>query len=229
MKKILIIETNIPKYGKDNRATGLWLGETTHFYDEVISAGYEVDFASPSGGYVPIDPESFKYANEIDWKWYTDKNFREFALANTKKIGDLNPLDYVAIYYTGGHGVLWDYPKNAELKNIGEKIYNSGGFVTSVCHGAAALLNLMNEEGEYLIKDKLITGFTNEEEELNKTTDKVPFLTETELTRYGGKYVKEAPFKEFVIQDGRIITGQNPQSPKKVGTMLVQELNKLNK
>lgn len=84
-KKILIIETNTPKYEKTNRATGLWLGETTHFYDEIISAGYEVDFASPKGGYVPLDPESFKYANEIDWKWYTERSFREDALSNTKK------------------------------------------------------------------------------------------------------------------------------------------------
>lgn len=84
-KKILIIETNTPKYDKTNRATGLWLGETTHFYDEIISAGYEVDFASPKGGYVPLDPESFKYANEIDWKWYTERSFREAALSNTKK------------------------------------------------------------------------------------------------------------------------------------------------
>jgi len=227
MKKILIIETNISKYDNYNRATGLWLGETAHFYDEVISAGYEVDFASPMGGYVPLDPESFKYANEIDWKWYTDKDFRHFALADTKKISELNSQDYIAIYYTGGHGVLWDYSDNSELKKMAEEIYKFGGFIASVCHGAAGLLNLKDKNDEYLIKDKVITGFTNDEEKLNGTTDKVPFLTETELIQRGAKYQKESAFKEFVVKDGRIITGQNPQSPQKVGKMLVEELNEL--
>ncbi|WP_423788743.1 type 1 glutamine amidotransferase domain-containing protein [Lactococcus lactis] len=227
MKKILIIETNIPKYDKYNRATGLWLGETAHFYDEIVSAGYEIDFASPMGGYVPLDPESFKYANEIDWKWYTDKDFRTLALANTKKISELNPQDYIAIYYTGGHGVLWDYPDNSELKKMAEEIYKLGGFIVSVCHGAVGLLNLTDENEKYLIKDKVITGFTNDEEKLNGTTDKVPFLTETELIQRGAKYEKESAFKEFVVKDGRIITGQNPQSPQKVGKILIEELNKL--
>lgn len=227
-KKILIIETNTPKYDKTNRATGLWLGETTHFYDEIISAGYEVDFASPKGGYVPLDPESFKYANEIDWKWYTERSFREAALSNTKKITDLNPQDYGAIYFTGGHGVLWDYPEDKELMKVAEAIYYAGGFITSVCHGAAGLLNLKDEEGQYLIKDKVVTGFTNEEEELNGTTTAVPFLTETELNQRGARYKKAAAFKEYAIRDGRIITGQNPQSPQKVAELLVAELRKLN-
>ncbi|MET4548778.1 putative intracellular protease/amidase [Lactococcus lactis] len=226
MKKILIIETNIPKYDNYNKPTGLWLGETTHFYEEVISAGYEVDFASPNGGYIPIDPESFKYANEVDWKWYTDKNFRECALSNTRKIKELNPHDYIAIYYTGGHGVLWDYPGNNDLRKIAEQIYKSGGFLVSVCHGAAGLLNLMDENEEYLIKGKVITGFTNDEEKINGTTAKVPFLTETELIQCGAKYKKVSPFKEFVVTDGHIITGQNPQSPKKVGSVLIEELKK---
>lgn len=227
-KKILIIETNTPKYDETDRATGLWLGETTHFYEEIISAGYEVDFASPQGGYVPIDPESFKYANAIDWKWYTNRNFREVALSNTKKISDLNAEDYGAIYFTGGHGVLWDYPEDKALMKVAEEIYDAGGFITSVCHGAAGLLNLKDEVGEYLIKDKIVTGFTNEEEELNGTTAAVPFLTETELNQRGARYKKDSAFKAFAVRDGRIITGQNPQSPQKVAELLVAELRKLN-
>lgn len=110
---------------------------------------------------------------------------------------------------------------------MAEEIYKLGGFIVSVCHGAVGLLNLTDENEKYLIKDKVITGFTNDEEKLNGTTDKVPFLTETELIQRGAKYEKESAFKEFVVKDGRIITGQNPQSPQKVGKILIEELNKL--
>ncbi len=145
-----------------------------------------------------------------------------------KKITDLNPQDYGAIYFTGGHGVLWDYPEDKELMKVAEAIYYAGGFITSVCHGTAGLLNLKDEEGQYLIKDKVVTGFTNEEEELNGTATAVPFLTETELNQRGARYKKAAAFKEYAIRDGRIITGQNPQSPQKVAELLVAELRKLN-
>ena len=110
---------------------------------------------------------------------------------------------------------------------MAEEIYKLGGFIVSVCHGAAGLLNLKDANDEYLIKAKNVTGFTNDEEKLNGTTDKVPFLTETELIQRGAKYEKESAFKAFVVKDGRIITGQNPQSPQKVGKMLVEELNEL--
>lgn len=60
MKKILIVETNIRTYGAIDKPTGLWLGELIHFYDEMVKMNYEVDFVSPAGGYVPIDPVSIK-------------------------------------------------------------------------------------------------------------------------------------------------------------------------
>ena len=85
---------------------------------------------------------------------------------------------------------------------VAEAIYYAGGFITSVCHGAAGLLNLKDEEGQYLIKDKVVTGFTNEEEELNGTTTAVPFLTETELNQRGARYKKPQLSKSMLLEMG---------------------------
>lgn len=225
MKKILIIETNIAKYHNSYRATGLWLGESIHFYDEMVKGGYEVDFVSPKGGYVPIDPHSFKFAKDVDWEWYSNQDFVKNALENTKKPNEINPDDYIAIYYTGGHGVIWDFPENKEIAKIAEKIYQNNGYVTAVCHGVVGLLNIKNTNGEYLIKGKNITGFSNMEEFLNGTRSKVPYLTENELKKRGCNYSKKMPFTEYAIRDGRLITGQNPQSPKQVAKLLLNALN----
>lgn len=228
--KILIVLTNIEKYETTSRATGLWLGEAIHFYEEVIKAGFEVDFVSPKGGYVPIDPHSLKsyFLKAIDWHWYHNEHFKHAALAQSLRPDQINSSDYCAIYYTGGHGVMWDFPNNKALQTIAMNIYNQGGYITSVCHGVVGLLNLKTHDNQYLIKDKTITGFANIEERLNGTYSKMPFLTETELKKRGANYIRKHAFANFAVQDGRIITGQNPFSPRKVGQLLVKSLQETN-
>ena len=61
MKKVLIVETNVQKYAGTNEATGLWLGESAEFIAELYKHKIEVDFVSPLGGFVPLDPRSMKY------------------------------------------------------------------------------------------------------------------------------------------------------------------------
>lgn len=226
MKKVLIVLTNIKKYKNYPIPTGLWLGELVHFYDEIKKYGIEADFVSPDGGYVPIDPYSMKFADEIDYKWYNNIDFVQKSLADTLKPTDINPQDYFAIYYTGGHGVLWDFPDNEALQKIAMQIYNDGGYVTAVCHGVVGLLNLKLNNGEYLIKGKEITGFTNTEEILSRKHNKVPFSTEQELKNRGAKYRKKRFFKSYAIADTRVITGQNPWSPRAVAKLLVEEIKK---
>ncbi len=105
--------------------TGLWLGEAVHFVKKVEAAGYQVDYVSPRGGYTPIDPHSLAMADDTDWAWYQTKEFMN-RLGSTLKPSDVNPDDYVAIYFAGGHGVIWDFPDNEELQSISRKIYEAG-------------------------------------------------------------------------------------------------------
>ncbi|MFJ4441169.1 type 1 glutamine amidotransferase domain-containing protein [Pseudomonas sp. NPDC089422] len=224
-KKILVVLTNTAKYPTLKRATGLWLGEAVHFVDVVQKAGYAVDFVSPNGGYVPIDPHSLQMAPELDWQWYDDKSFMN-RLGTSSSPGKVRAADYCAIYYTGGHGVMFDFPDNQPLQELARKIYESNGIVAAVCHGVVGLLNIKLSDNSLLLKDRQITGFSNTEEKLAELDKVVPFLTENELVARGGIYSKdEDPWKPFVIQDGRVITGQNPASTGALADKLVAALN----
>lgn len=227
MKKILIVVTNISKYETTNRATGLWFGEATHFIDPILKAGYEIDFVSPNGGYTPIDPHSLSsdFMIDIDWKYYCDPKFLS-ALANTKKASDINPNEYFAIYYTGGHGVIWDFPENEELQNIALEIYNNGGVISGVCHGVAGLLNIKDVNNCYLISNKNVTGFSNTEEKEAKLDSFVPYLTEDEIVKRGAIYSKGENWTSYAVSDSRIITGQNPYSGAAVAKELLKILKK---
>lgn len=225
-KKILVVLTSVEKYPDLPRATGLWLGEAVHFVAKVQAAGYAVDYVSPQGGYTPIDPHSLaaEMATEIDWQWYHDKAFMN-RLGATLKPAEVNPDDYIAIYYAGGHGVIWDFPDNTELQALSRSIYERGGVVASVCHGAVGLLNIRLSDGELLIKGKNLTGFSNEEEHLVGLADCVPYLTETELVKCGARYEKaDQPWAPYVVADGRLITGQNPASGGAVAEALLSTL-----
>ncbi|CAM4038851.1 type 1 glutamine amidotransferase domain-containing protein [Catellicoccus marimammalium] len=215
MKKMLVVVTNIAKYqGVDiDRATGLWLGEAVHFVHAVEEKGYQVDFVSPKGGYTPIDPHSLTadMMTPLDWKYYQNQSFMN-RLGNTLSVDVIDASDYDVIYYTGGHGVIWDFPENEALQQIAMDIYHQGGIISSVCHGAAGILNLKEGDGSYFIADKMVTGFSNSEEKEVQLDRLVPYLTEDELVKRGAHYEQAGNWLPFAIADGRLVTGQNPAS-----------------
>ena len=226
MKNILVVVTNISKYPNDERATGLWLGEAVHFVDKMEKEGYTIDYVSPAGGYTPIDPHSLQQdqMTELDWQYYLNKDFLN-KLGATLSADDVNPENYDAIYYTGGHGVMWDYPDNETLQNIAIKIYENGGIVSAVCHGSVGLLNIKNAEGKYLVANKKVTGFANTEEIALGLDKVVPFLTEDAIVNRGANYVKGEDWAEFAVVDDRVVTGQNPASGGVVATEVLKLLN----
>ncbi|WP_172278641.1 type 1 glutamine amidotransferase domain-containing protein [Chryseobacterium sp. LAM-KRS1] len=229
-KRALIVVTSVEKYPEMDRATGLWLGEAVHFYEKLSQKGYEIDFVSPRGGYTPLDPVSLQmFVQPVDWKYYADQSFRE-KLANTLEPKDIHAEDYEVIYYSGGHGVVWDFPDNKELQDISRKIYENGGVVSSVCHGAVGLFNIRLSDGELLIKGKTLTGFSNSEEVAAELADHMPYLTEDVLKSKGANYVKaDKDFISFAVADGRLVTGQNPQSGGAVGEKVLEILEKQEK
>ncbi|WP_111859360.1 type 1 glutamine amidotransferase domain-containing protein [Acinetobacter sp. CFCC 10889] len=225
--KILVVMTNHSKYPTRKDTTGLWVTELTHFYDVARKAGYDMDFVSPNGGAVPLDERSQKWI-------YMDKEARAHLadpafmsrLNSTLKPTDVKASNYKAIYFTGGHGVMWDFPNNPELTGLAEQIYRQGGVVSAVCHGVAGVLALKDEQGQPLIGNRKVTGFSNREEVLSGMKKQVPFSLEDQLKSKGAKYSEGfLPFTSFVVVDDRIITGQNPQSPREVGEEVVKKLS----
>lgn len=228
MTKALIVLTNHAKFDTLDRATGVWLSEATHFNQVMKDNQIDVDYVSPAGGYVPLDPGSIA-ADQLDavnLGFYTDADFRNRALGQSLKPSDVNAADYDIIYFAGGHGTVWDFPKNQELGQLAKQIYDNGGIISAVCHGVVGLLEIQNADGNAFIDGKQLTGFTNEEEAINQLTDDVPFLAEDALKAAGAHHTKSDPYTEHVITDGRLITGQNPQSAKGVGEAVIAVLNK---
>ncbi len=223
-KKILVVLTSVEKYPNLNRATGLWLGEAVHLSKKSKRQALWSTMSALVGAILQSIPIALRWPNPSTWEWYQKKEFMN-RLGKTLKPSEVNSNEYVAVYYAGGHGVIWDFPENKPLQTISRKIYEGGGYVSSVCHGAAGLLNIKLSDGSPLAKGKQITGLSNEEEKLAELDKFVPFLTETELVARGAIYKKaDKAWAPFAVADDRVITGQNPASGGAVADLLIAEL-----
>lgn len=230
--RILIIVTNIDGFENVGLRTGLWLSELVHFWDVTEKAGYQMDMASPIGGKIPLDPQSLiipHLANAVGLggsltRRYKDKSFKKL-LNNTLKISEVDANNYDAIYLTGGHGVMFDFPNDKTLASLIATFYETGKIVSAVCHGSAGLLNVKLSNGNHLIKGKKVTGFSWREEKLARIDKAVPFNLEKELKDREANYSTALlPFLSHVVEDGKLITGQNPKSARGVGKTVVKTL-----
>jgi putative intracellular protease/amidase len=234
-EKVLAVVTSTDQYQKAGYRTGLWLSELTHFLDAIEEAGFEANIASPQGGKVPIDPESLilseiastmRMGGDVSRR-YEDRSFME-RLNTTMKIAEANAADYVAIYMTGGHGVMFDFPEDKNLASLTASFFDSGKVVSAVCHGPAGLLNVRLRDGNHLLKGRKVTGFSWKEEVAAHRDHAVPFNLEDELKQRGAEYSAALlPLNRHVVEDGFLITGQNPASASGVAKAVVKKLDEL--
>lgn len=222
--KALIACTNHDTFPTKTNKTGLWLSELTHFCQVLDKQKIAYDLVSPLGGVIPIDERSLDLKDEVNRSYYEDEAFRQ-RLENSMKPADIDPKNYRLIYFTGGHGTMWDFPDNVDLKKLTAAIYENRGTVAAVAHGVSALLNVKLADGTLLIHDKYLTAFSNMEEKLSSMVSEVPFSLEDRLREYGAHFTKtRLPFTQYIEMDERLITGQNPASAKKIARKLVEEL-----
>lgn len=211
--KVLIVLTSHDRLGDTGKKTGFWLEEFAAPYYVLKDAGVELTLASPKGGQPPLDPKSDLPENQTE----TTKRFRADAaaqaqLANTKKLADVSADDFGAVFYPGGHGPMWDMPDNATSIALIEAFVKADKPLGAVCHAPVAFVNVRGKDGEYLVKGKRVTGFTNTEEVAVGLDYVVPFLLEDRLKERGGVYSKTADFAPYVQVGGLLVTGQNPAS-----------------
>ncbi|MDQ0477244.1 type 1 glutamine amidotransferase domain-containing protein [Chryseobacterium sp. MDT2-18] len=225
--KILFVLTSHDQLGNTGEKTGFWIEEFASPYYFLVDKGVDVILASPNGGQPPIDPTSDKPENQTEAtiRFKADKDLQE-KLSKTHKLSEVSAKDYDAVFYPGGHGPLWDLAESADSAKLIESFYNSDKPVAFVCHAPAALKQVKNTSGEPLVKGKKVTGFTNSEEALVQLTDVVPFLVEDMLKQNGGIYSKAGDFEAYALEDGLLITGQNPASSEKVAELLLNKLQK---
>ncbi len=222
--KILFVLTSHSEMGNTGEKTGYHLSEVTHPWKVLHEAGYEIDFVSPEGGHAPVT--AFDLSDDINNEFWQNEKYRN-RVEKTHKPTEIKPSEYKAIFFAGGHGTVWDFPENKELQKIAATIYESGGIVSSICHGAAALINLKLRDGSYLIDGKDVNSFTDEEEREAGNEKIVPYLVESKLRERGANFHQAAKGEAKVVVDGRLITGQNPASATTLGETLKRELKEV--
>jgi putative intracellular protease/amidase len=183
--------------------------------------------ASPAGGQPPIDPKSAleDFQTEDTRRFDQDTELQQ-KLANTLPLSSVSADDYDAIFYPGGHGPMWDLTQNKTSIALIETFARQGKPVSAVCHAPSVLLNTKDEAGEPLVKNKKVTGFTNTEEAAVGLTEVVPFLLEDELKQRGGVYSQGPDWGPYLVEDGLLITGQNPASSTLVAKAVLARLTK---
>jgi putative intracellular protease/amidase len=223
--KILMVLTSHSELGNTGKKTGFWLEEFAAPYYVFKDAGADITLASPKGGQPPLDPKS----DAPDAQTQATKRFKADAqasahLADTHILSEIDAKDYDAIFYPGGHGPLWDLANDAHSIDLIEDTITAGKPVALVCHAPGILKNVQSADGSPLVKGMKVTGFSNSEEEGAGLTNVVPFLLEDMLKENGGDYSKGADWGEYVVEDGLLITGQNPASSEKAAEILLAKV-----
>ncbi|CAM3283786.1 type 1 glutamine amidotransferase domain-containing protein [Pseudomonas floridensis] len=218
LKPVLFVVTSNAVKGETGLPTGFNLAEVTHPLEKLQAAGIRVELASIKGGAAPLDGLE-DMSDPVIARYWADTEFRH-ALANTLLIDEVDPTRYSAIFFAGGHGTMWDFPDNAAVQKAIREIDAAGGIVSAVCHGPAALINARGADGRLLIAGRRVAAFTDDEEEAVQSTDVMPFLLATKLSALGALHQPAANWADNVVVDGRLITGQNPQSASSLGEAL---------
>ncbi|WP_064692918.1 type 1 glutamine amidotransferase domain-containing protein [Rhizobium aegyptiacum] len=212
MSKILMVLTSHDRLGDTGRKTGLWLEEFAAPYYVFKDAGAQIVVASPKGGQPPIDPKSDEPGNQTPaMARFKEDRDAQLVLAATVRLDAVDAKDFDTVFYSGGHGPMWDLVEDRKSISLIEDFYNAGKPVAAVCH-APAVFHHVTHNGQPIVKGKRVTGFANSEEEAVQLTKVVPFLVEDDLKALGGRYEKAEDWASFSIVDGLLITGQNPAS-----------------
>ena len=225
--KILMVLTSHDQLGDTGRKTGFWLEEFAAPYFVFRDAGVDISLASPKGGQPPLDPKSNEPGFQTDdtHRFEADPAAKS-ALANTMKLSEVRAGDYDSVFFPGGHGPLWDLTNDRNALSLIETMLAAGKPVALVCHAPGILMNVKAPDGTPIAKGRTVTGFTNSEEDAVHLIDVVPYLLEDELRDQGATFSSTADWGVHVVQDGLLITGQNPASSKEGARTLLNALKK---
>jgi putative intracellular protease/amidase len=234
---VLAIVSSHDKLGDTGYRTGYWISELAHPYLLLWRAGYEVDVASPKGGKAPFDawsdPNSPVAQNpdDIISIGLLENSVHNQKLFNTRKLSQIDAGEYVGVWLVGGYGAVFEFADDPYITRIVESIWNAGGIVGSICHGVLGLLHAKGPDGQYLIKDRELTGFSKtEDQEVEKIVGShfLKFYAEDELRARGARYKWGGLFQPFAIvsEDGRLVTGQQQFSGEVFGERMLEALER---
>ncbi|HEN8798349.1 TPA: type 1 glutamine amidotransferase domain-containing protein [Pseudomonas putida] len=223
---VAFVLTSHTELGDTGRSTGLWLEEFLVPYYALKDAGQQIRLASPKGGAAPIDPASVDAlkGSEIFIRFSQDQALH-YALESTLELARLNASEIKSAIYPGGHGPLWDLRNDQASIRLIESLLASGKPVATICHAGCALLEVKKADGSLLVNGLKVTAFSDSEEAAVSMVEHVPYLVETELKRLGASYTKTFDWGDHSVQDGLVITGQNPASSAAVAAKVLAQIN----
>ncbi|ACO73076.1 type 1 glutamine amidotransferase domain-containing protein [Laribacter hongkongensis] len=225
MPNVLMVLTSHDRLGNTGHPTGFWVEEFAAPYYVLADAGVTLTLASPAGGQPPVDPKSAlpEFQTDATRRFDADPALKA-RLAGTVRLAGLKADDFDAVFYPGGHGPLWDLATDPDSVALIEDFVRQGKPVAAVCHAPAVLLRTRTAEGQPLVAGRQVTGFSNSEEDAVGLSAVVPFLLETALRAEGADYRKGPDWGSFVVEDGLLITGQNPASSASAAQCLLARL-----
>jgi putative intracellular protease/amidase len=232
-KKVLIVVANPSRSTTLGWPVGFWGAELTHPYYELTERGVQVTIASPEGGKVEMDSlsdprdESKWSAEDLITMGFVNTPELMALLEDTPKLSDLDLDEFDAIMVAGGQSPMFTFRENEDLKAAIRHFYESEKPTAVYCHGTAVLADLKLSDGSYLVAERTVTGFANVEEDFSDSFvgEKVmPWRVEDVLKEHGANYVNGGLFKAFAVRDGRLITGQQQYSGRKVAQMVIEAL-----
>lgn len=207
-------------------ATGYWAEEFANPYKAITDAGHEVVVATPGGVTPNVDMMSLRpaMAGGEQGALELEAIIRDAeAMRRPLKLSDVRLEDYDAVYLPGGHGPMSDLAFDADAGRLLTAQLASGRPLAIVCHAPAAML-ATRIHGESPFKGRKVTGFTNEEDGVGLSSRATWLLEDDLKDKVGVEYSRGETWKPYMVEDGNLITGQNPASAEVLAERLLQIL-----
>jgi putative intracellular protease/amidase len=221
--RILAVMSSTARFADGKRA-GYELTELSRSYWIFVANGYEVDLASPEGGEPPMVLDGDD-VTDADFAFLNDATARA-KLGATIPLAQIDATRYAAVYFVGGKGTMFDFPGNPDIARIVHEIDARGGVIGAVCHGPAALVGLVRNDGTPWLAGRRVSAFTNAEELflIEDARARFDWLLQDELIAKGAEFIEGPMYLRNHVVDGRLVTGQNPWSTWAVAEAMVQAL-----
>jgi putative intracellular protease/amidase len=232
-KQVLMVVANPCMSELTGWPVGFWASEFIHPWYVFSDVGYEVTLASPDGGKVEIDflsdpDDRSGYSREdVLSRGFLATYGLTAMFEDTPRLGELDLDEYDAVIVCGGQAAMYQFREHAGLQQTLMGFYERQKPTAAMCHGVASLIDLRLTSGDYLIAGKTITGYSNlEEEAADQVAGKPqqPWRIEDAARERGANFVHGGIWKPYAVRDGRLITGQQQYSAKRLAELVIAAL-----
>ncbi len=172
-KRVAIVISNPAISTTSGWPVGFWWSELSHPYFKLTEIGHEVEIFSYFGGRCEADAMSdpayvtqWQAEDVISRGYIHDSEFMKMV-ENTKPAKDIDINKFDVLLVAGGQGPMFIIEKAIDMLQKFTEFYEAGKIVAALCHGVAILRYAKLSNGEYLAKDKTVTGFSNAEEDFS--------------------------------------------------------------